>query len=202
MGMDRVFYIFRHGETDWNKAKRCQGHSNTALNELGLQQAKTLGSKMTSLPIEIIYSSDLDRAFHTGKTVSEMCGVEIIKDARLREMNYGVAEGQLFEDAIKAHGQELWQKLMSFTPENDSAGFPDGETRKEARERFLEVLYEIIDQTEHKHIAISTHGGTLRNVLHSFLPSNHELIPIPNCVLYTLTYKSREKNFVVDLRPL
>lgn len=199
--MNRVFYIFRHGETDWNKERRCQGHTNTPLNQNGLLQAMELAERMMNVPLEIVVSSDLERALITGKTVAEKKAVPLQVDSRLREMSYGEAEGMLFEEAIQSFGTELWQKLQSFRKENDHVGFPGGETRKMARERFLEVIYHLLESTTHQHIGISTHGGALRNALHHFLPEEHPILTIPNCVLYRLVYDVKEKKFLADSRP-
>jgi broad specificity phosphatase PhoE len=196
--MNRVFYIFRHGETDWNKERRCQGHTNTALNENGLLQAMDLANKMRSIQLDVIISSDLERALVTGQTVANLNKVPFIVDVRLREMSYGLAEGMLFEEAIKSFGAELWKNLQSFKAENDHIGFPGGETRKQSRDRFLKVLQDIIENTNHKNIGISTHGGAIRNILHSFLPEDLPILSIPNCVLYKLVYDHDEKKFIAD----
>ena len=199
--MNRVFYIFRHGETDWNKERRCQGHTNIPLNENGLAQAMDLAERMLSIPLDVIVTSDLERALVTGKTVADKKLVPLIVDPRLREMSYGQAEGMLFDDAINSFGPELWQQLQSFKKENDHVGFPGGETRKISRERFLAALTHLIETTSHQTIGISTHGGALRNALHSFLPEEHPIISIPNCVLYKLVYDSTEKRFIAESSP-
>jgi len=200
--MNRVFYIFRHGETDWNRERRCQGHTNTDLNEKGLQQALELAQKMLDFPLDIIVSSDLNRALSTGTMVAEKKDVPLIVDPRLREMSYGEAEGMLYEEAVTIYGAELWQKLQCFKRENDHVGFPGGETRKMARERFHAALIELIESTNYQSIGISTHGGALRNILHSFLPEDHLMLPIPNCVVYKCEYISQNKRFLVEPKPL
>jgi broad specificity phosphatase PhoE len=200
--MNRVFYIFRHGETDWNRQRRCQGHTNTKLNENGEQQALELAQKLQDFPLEIIVSSDLDRALVTGTFVAKQKGVSLIIDPRLREMSYGQAEGMLFDEAISLYGVELWQKLQTFKRENDQVGFPGGETRQQARERFYAALIHLIETTTFSNIGISTHGGALRNILHSFLPEDHLLLPIPNCVVYKFEYFAKQKTFVVNPCPL
>lgn len=200
--MNRVFYIFRHGETDWNRERRCQGHTNTSLNETGRLQAFELANRLFDLPLDIIISSDLDRALSTGTLVAEKKGIPIIVDRRLREMSYGEAEGMLYHEAIKIYGEELWQKFQTFSPENDHVSFPKGETRKSARERFAQVLLELVRSSEHRTIGISTHGGALRNILHSFLPIEHELLAIPNCVVYKCEYIYLEDKFIVDPKPI
>lgn len=199
--MNRVFYIFRHGETDWNRERRCQGHTNTPLNENGVAQAINLAEKMLNLPLDIVVTSDLERALVTGKTVADKKAVPLIVDARLREMSYGLAEGMLFEEAQNQFGVELWQKLQSYRRENDHVGFPGGETRRMARERFLSALHHIIETTHYTSIGISTHGGALRNALHSFLPEEQPMLAIPNCVLYRLIYDSVNRTFIADSVP-
>lgn len=199
--MNRVFYIFRHGETDWNKARRCQGHTDTPLNETGLGQALELSQRLYGLPIEIIYSSDLKRARATGEVVASKLNIPITFDSRLREMSYGEAEGMIYQDAIDKFGQEIWNRLQSFKREYDEVGFPGGETRVVARTRFENVLHEIILNTNFKVIALSTHGGALRNLLQNFLPDTHPILPIPNCVIYRFEYLAEEKRFIVDPNP-
>lgn len=200
--MNRVFYIFRHGETDWNIERRCQGHTNIPLNKNGLAQAMALAERLTGIHLDLIVSSDLDRALVTGKIVADKKSIPLIVDPRLRETHFGKAEGMLFEEAIGEFGPEVWQKLMSFKSSNDDVGFPGGETRKNSRERFIAVLDHLIETTTHQAIGISTHGGAIRNVVHSFLDEEHPIISIPNCVLYRLVYNSTEKKFIAESRPL
>jgi broad specificity phosphatase PhoE len=200
--MNRVFYIFRHGETDWNKAYRFQGHTDIHLNETGLGQARALAEKLESLELDVIYSSDLMRAFKTGETVALKKNIPINIDSRLRETYCGKAEGMHFDEILAVFGQELWDKMKIYSTEYEDLCFPEGESRKAARARFLAVIHELIAHPTYKRIGISTHGGILRNALHSFLPDGHPLIEIPNCVVYKLTYNTLTKEFTFDLKPL
>ena len=200
--MNRVFYLFRHGETDWNIDRRCQGHTDIPLNETGIRQAVELSEQLKTIPLQTIFSSDLSRALKTGQTVSNTLNIPIQPDSRLREMSYGEAEGMIFQNAIETFGEETWKRLMSFKKDYDLVCFPGGETRKAARERFLHLLEEIMMNTDYVHIGISTHGGALRNVIHHFLPEDHPLLPIPNCVVYKLEYDGQMKQFIPSATPL
>lgn len=199
--MDRTFYIFRHGETDWNKERRCQGHTNTLLNENGKTQALELALKLHSVKMDIIVSSDLHRAFSTGTIVAEKKGIPIVAEPRFREMSYGRAEGMLYEEAITSFGDELWQRFQNFQRKYDHVGFPEGETRKIVKDRFLDGIMDLIEKTSHQHIGISTHGGALRNILHHFLPEDHLMLPIPNCVVYKFEYLASSNSFIVYPNP-
>lgn len=200
--MDRVFFVFRHGETDWNKEKRCQGHTNTSLNELGKSQATELALKLSSFPIEIIYSSDLMRAYETGEAVANCLKIPIWADERLREMSYGEAEGMTVPEIKLKYGDPFWQKLHSFKKEYEDIGFQNGETRRVARLRIEKLLNEIIKNTQYKYIGISTHGGALRNILHHFLPEDQEVLAIPNCVVYRMEYIAGANTFIVNPTPI
>jgi broad specificity phosphatase PhoE len=189
--MNRVFYIFRHGETDWNREGRCQGHTDIELNETGLRQAQDLALKMLNFPLDVVVTSDLLRAAKTGAVVAEKQGVPLIVDSRLREMSYGEVEGRLLTEVRSIYGNELGH-----------IDFPGGENRKLVRERISAVLLELIENSIHKSIGISTHGGALRNILHSFLPDDYPKLPIPNCVVYRCEYNSKLKTFLVDSKPL
>ena len=65
-------YFVRHGETDGNVARRHQ-HHDTALNEIGIEQAKKVASEITNLkPTHLITSTQL-RAVQTTKIIVSEC---------------------------------------------------------------------------------------------------------------------------------
>lgn len=200
--MNRVFYLFRHGETNWNRERRCQGHTDIPLNDTGKNQAKELAEYLNELPLEIVVSSDLLRAKHTGMIVAEKKNVPIYFDSRLREMSYGVVEGLIYEEAMQIHGVEIWERLKSYKAENDHLAFPGGETRGQTRNRLLASLNEILTMHDCQHIGISTHGGALRTIVHSFLPEDHPMIAIPNCVVYKITFNVETDTFISTPIPL
>lgn len=200
--MNKIFYIFRHGQTDWNTIKRCQGHTNTDLNQIGIIEANNLAEKMASIPLEIMYSSDLSRAFNTAKIVAEKRQLKIVTDPRLREMDYGEAEGMLVSDIKARYGEDFFSRLHSFKKSDEEIGFPGGESRKKSRERLEGLIQEIIANTDYQHIGIATHGGALRNILHHYLPLDAPVLPIPNCVLYRMIYSTDSKTFLVETTAL
>ena len=57
-----IIYITRHGETEWNVAGRIQGHTDVPLSERGQEQARMLARRLSNVPIDAVYSSDLARA--------------------------------------------------------------------------------------------------------------------------------------------
>src|SRR5687768_12234594 len=91
--MTRLILV-RHGQTEWNSSSRFQGHLDSPLTSVGIEQARALGSRLKDTPIAAVYSSDLGRAMHTARCITEWTGHAIIPDARLRERGLGVFEGK------------------------------------------------------------------------------------------------------------
>ena len=89
-------YLVRHGQTDWNAEGRLQGERDTTLNENGREKARALGEKVKDVEFDFIFSSPLNRAYETALLVRGERDIEIIKDDRLREISFGVAEGSDF----------------------------------------------------------------------------------------------------------
>ena len=62
-----VIYVMRHGQTDWNVAKRLQGRSDTVLNENGRELARKTGEALLAVPFAAVFSSPLKRAKETAE---------------------------------------------------------------------------------------------------------------------------------------
>jgi broad specificity phosphatase PhoE len=84
-----IFTLVRHGQTDWNVARRYQGQQDIPLNTEGIQQARTLAMMMKDETFDAIFSSDLQRAMQTAQILAEGRLVKAIPDVRLREIGFG-----------------------------------------------------------------------------------------------------------------
>ena len=61
----------RHGETAWNVDARIQGQLDIGLNDNGRWQARRVGEALSAEPVAAIYSSDLQRAWHTAEHIAQ-----------------------------------------------------------------------------------------------------------------------------------
>ncbi|HAG52514.1 MAG TPA: hypothetical protein DCL21_01885, partial [Alphaproteobacteria bacterium] len=159
--------LFRHGETNWNVKQRFQGHTNIPLNLTGLAQAFELSQKIESEKIDLMVSSDLSRALQTARVVMKKRPDEIpmVLSKKLRESNFGVIEGSKFSDSQAKYDNifKIWDDPSH--EKTFDVSIPDGETPRQVINRFLECLDESINSYPNvKTIAISTHGGVMRQV--------------------------------------
>lgn len=160
-----TLYLVRHGETDWNLARRIQGSTDIPLNETGRGQATTTGRLLASRQWDAIVASPLGRALETAQLIAAQVGLgspEIV-DA-LVERNYGSAEGMT--------GTEI----DALYP--DGADVPGRETREEVTARVLPALVEIADRHPDQAVIVVSHGGVIRSVLNEVEPGKgvNELI--------------------------
>ena len=103
------FCLVRHGETDWNVARRLQGHTDIPLNQHGIAQAIQMAKalKAIDLQFDVLYSSDLQRAANTAGAIEEKFGVTAIINQQLRERHLGALQGLTTEEVPQLK-PDLW----------------------------------------------------------------------------------------------
>ena len=72
-----VIYLVRHGETEWNLARRYQGWSDPPLTERGLAQAEAIGRLLCGLPeahSAPLVASPIGRARRTAQIIRQCLG--------------------------------------------------------------------------------------------------------------------------------
>ncbi|MDO5493348.1 MAG: histidine phosphatase family protein [Nesterenkonia sp.] len=136
--------LCRHGETDWNRDHRLQGHSDIPLAESGRRQAAATGAFVRAQSPRLGHVSSLVR---TQQTYEEFglgaAGLETPPQVwdELREQNLGVWEGAYAAEVRDASPQDFaaWRS-GGFTPEG-------GETQEALAERMGRAFCEIVRQT-------------------------------------------------------
>jgi 2,3-bisphosphoglycerate-dependent phosphoglycerate mutase len=181
----RILFVFRHGETDWNREGRLQGHTDTPLNATGLAQAEALALRLRTHRLDAVLSSDLARALTTARIVAETLGVPLATDLGLRETNVGAAEGMIWADAKARFGEELTERWYS---DNDAA-FPGGESGIATLARGLAALRRFATTHAYRRIGVSTHGAMLRQLVRHALPPDSPPVRAPNAALFVLHYE-------------
>ena len=157
--------LIRHGETDWNRELRFQGHVDVALNDTGHEQARRLGLALAQESIHHIVCSDLLRAQQTATPAAQQLGLPVIATVSLREQNFGVAEG-LRADEVRSRHPRAWEDWLRFQADHGMAG---GETPRQFHARVLAALGDIAGRHAGQTVLVVTHGGVLDMVWRSAL---------------------------------
>lgn len=155
-------YIFRHGETTYNRDRRFTGFDDPPLTKLGFKQAEIIAEKLKSKNFEIAYQTSLQRSKDTLKAVLHYhpnCK-KIIEDNRIIERNYGQLNGIAHSDFIAQNGQEKFNSIHRGFFETPPGGesFAMVETRVQS---FIDDLIPPIKK-EKTNVAISAHGNSIR----------------------------------------
>ncbi len=163
-------YFIRHGETQYNIEKRMQGFCDSPLTENGIQQAKSVGAGLVDIPFVAAYASDSQRVLDTAKFALGTRNIQLAKDIRLKEMNFGMFEAMLQADIIAEHG-DILDRLFTF--KDVESKVQDGESFTELLNRTNAAVADII--AAHKdtggNIAVFSHGVTIGFLMKSLLNS-------------------------------
>lgn len=159
-------YLIRHGETDYNKARRIQGHCDIELNEYGRELAKVTAAGLAEVPFDIVFTSPLVRASETAHIIAGEREIPIIEDIRIQEIGFGEYEGLCSgrQGYNIPDNKAFWN--FFFDTENYQVP-PGGESFEEVMQRTGEFFAEIVSDKAYqdKTILISTHGCALKAIL-------------------------------------
>ncbi len=164
-----LIYFLRHGETDWNAAKRIQGHLDAPLNDKGRGQAARNGRVLAELIRDAdafdFVSSPLVRASETMEIVRRELGLDpkgYRTDLRLREYNLGDWQGSLYPDIERDFPELIAERDRD--PWNFRYPGEGGESFALLSARVLAWLAEIDRDT-----LTTSHGGVMRCLRRHFL---------------------------------
>lgn len=217
-------YLYRHGETDWNRLGRMQGRADIPLNDLGLRQAEGVRDFFDdyffekhgkSITRESLWagavSSPLLRAKATAQIAVRMpealpkSAARLRLDPRWSETHLGQAEGLTREELVEKFGEEPWRAWIGLSEASWLAKFPGGESKGEVRDRALAAMADLVEISESEASAprvwtVATHGGLLRRVLHHFHPMETTPIDVPNGSVFKFVWDAG--TWSVSSRPI
>ena len=148
-----ILFLIRHGETDWNRARRVQGREDIPLNKTGKTQSRRTAEAMRYTDLDAIFVSPLGRAKETAAAIASYHpDVPVIEDERLIERDFGMLSGTTIEE-------REW-----FFREGRTAHVED---EKAVFERAMDAMaaYFRYQPARFGQIAVVTHGGVLYHLI-------------------------------------
>jgi broad specificity phosphatase PhoE len=169
-----MIYLVRHGQTEFNRERRIQGHVDSPLTELGVRQARAVGRLLRDLIRDPegwrIVSSPLGRARSTaeiiaGKLANEFGALPIELEPRIQEMSWGSFDGRLRAEIEAEHPETFGKTGWAFDAPTD------GESYEVVAARVGDWLASLPPEPDRRIIAVS-HGisGRVLRGLYANLP--------------------------------
>lgn len=157
-----TLYLVRHARTRWSGARYC-GRTDLPLSDEGRAEARAaavwLGARCARAPR--IVSSPRARAMESARLVAAPWKRVVETDARLREVDFGDAEGLTFAELERG-----WPELAGRLGEgNLGIDWPDGERTRDFSERVVEFWRERTGSGVDEDLVVVTHGGPARHLL-------------------------------------
>lgn len=162
MKKELKIYVFRHGQTFYNRKKIFTGWKDSKLTPLGIKQAKKLGLELKKSKIDVAFHTFLSRSKDTLKQVlkyHDECK-ELIQANHMVERSYGDLAGLSHKKVIEKYGMKkfkMWHRGWDTRP-------PKGESFKDVEKRvkiFVKDLKKFMKE-EQVNVAISAHGNSIR----------------------------------------
>jgi broad specificity phosphatase PhoE len=155
-------FVFRHGQSTFNRDNRLTGFHNPPLTKAGKEDAKIIAERLKDKKIQLAFQTSLKRSQQTLKEVlvhHPECS-KILTDDRMIERSYGSIAGKTHWQIIKENGltnYEKWHRGFHSRPPNGES-FADVEKRVKA---FIKDLITIAKK-EKINIAVAAHGNSIR----------------------------------------
>ena len=152
-----LLYLVRHGETDWNREDRWQGHHDRPLSVVGRAQAAAAARRLLRERLTQIHASDLKRASETAQIIAGACALEVRAVRALREVDVGNWAG-LTRSEAKARFPEGYARRRA-----GGTGWEGGESYEEMGRRVGAYVKELLDAAPGSaRIALVCHSGVIR----------------------------------------
>ena len=156
-------YFARHGQTVWNVENKICGATDIELTEKGHEQAELLGKKILEEGIKIdkILYSPLIRAAETARHISEITGIPMECEERLKEQCFGKYEG------TPRDGEEFAVAKTYFIN-----SYEDGESMLRLAQRIYNLLDEL--KNDERTFLLVAHNGISRVIQSYFYDMTKE----------------------------
>lgn len=157
-------HLIRHGRTDWNAEGRCQGQSESQLDEVGISQATSARGLINALSIDSMYVSPLRRTRQTADLLAADLDVPSTYLSDLREIGLGPWENRLWVDIE----QEEPSAVSSFRSRPDEFYLEGAETYSQVQQRGVACIEQIIAAGDGLNVLVVSHGAILKTILHHY----------------------------------
>jgi broad specificity phosphatase PhoE len=188
------FYIVRHGQSEGNRSRLVQGHTDLPLTDQGRAQARATGAWFRGRKLDLILSSPLGRAHETARLIASEAGLDpgaIILTDKLKELDTGIFSNMTFTDIESVHN-EAYRIFRARSWE----GVPGAETIQALMHRAVDHWGDLVGFANGGSPAILsvTHGGFFQWLFRSSFNAQWQtwmpLVDQANCAINQISVES------------
>lgn len=148
--------VVRHASTDIDDKASTHGWIDAPLNDKGVKESIEAAKRFRDIPVDRLYSSDLQRARQTASMIAGHTGAKLVTQFGLRPIDMGKLSGKKHEE-----NQEEMQKLYERWKTDPTVKIPEGESFKDFENRNLGTIQSILQGSKPgEHLAIVGHAIT------------------------------------------
>ena len=151
-----IFYLVRHGACDGLGVTLWGRTAGVCLNEEGKTQAQRLAQRFSSIKLDAVYSSPLERARQTAEAIARAARLEVKQSCAFNEIDFGDWSGKSF-DALSS--DDRWRR---FNTHRSVAVIPGGETFPAVRARVNAELERLTAQHKDSRVVIVSHADVIK----------------------------------------
>ena len=154
--------LVRHGETEWNKLGKFQGHFDIGMNSRGKSQAKETARAVIEWKHTAVYTSPLSRTTEMAEEISQLGGKPVVPVPGLKELNLGDMEGVTGEEMRSG-----WPEVYAAWRDNPApVCMPNGESITQLQDRAWNALLELEKaHGQDEALIIVSHNFTIRALI-------------------------------------
>lgn len=180
--------LVRHGETEWNRQKRFQGHIDVPLNDNGREQSQKAAEFLKDIPIDFALTSPMLRPKETAEIIlKHHPNVKLEDHPGLREISHGLWEGKLEPEIEQTYPGQLhqWRDFPA------SVQMPEGENLQQVWDRAIAAWNSIVNEAGSQTGLVVAHDATNKVILCHLLglgPEDFWKIKQGNCAVSAIDY--------------
>lgn len=160
-GVPRSVWLVRHGQTDWNVARRYMSFADRPLTAFGARQAQALARFFVTRKVDVIMHSGLTRTEATARAIQGERAIPVFGDARWREASHGAWEGLTYREVMQRYPGDAARRFA------DPVHYPplQGESLAQLAQRVRRAWDDLGAQFPSRRVVVVTHGGPIQVLL-------------------------------------
>lgn len=178
-GVTEVLLV-RHAEQERDLNGPVGESRDPPLSERGREQARLVGEALSTVRLDAVFASGLQRALNTAEEIAghHELDVNVIEDLREHETFRDIPDDQT---ALQAMPRELLRGLQArLLAERSVDVYPYSETSYEFRKRAVNAVEQAIASQRAERIAVVCHSGVINIYVSHIMKSPYDLFFGPN----------------------